>query len=82
MAAEDNVFDQEKLRLVHLTILAIEEPENSLSPFFLTRIMKQTRDIGGMGALRWSRRVIARASFARTNAEEVRYCRPSVDTLA
>ena len=49
MAAEDNVFDQEKLRLVHLTILAIEEPENSLSPFFLTRIMKQTRDIGGMG---------------------------------
>lgn len=29
-------------------MLAIEEPENSLSPFFLSRIMAQAREIGAL----------------------------------
>ena len=30
-----------------LTILAVEEPENSLSPFFLSRIVGQMLDLAG-----------------------------------
>lgn len=74
-AAEDSVFDQEKLRRVHLTILAIEEPENSLSPFYLSRIMKQARDIGGMNGAQVVVSSHSASILARTNAEEVRYCR-------
>jgi hypothetical protein len=47
LPADDSSFEQDKLRRVHLTILAIEEPENSLSPFFLSRIIKQARQIEG-----------------------------------
>src|SRR6266542_977451 len=45
---EKSAFDREKLRRVHLTLLAIEEPENSLSPFFLSRIVLQSREIGAL----------------------------------
>ncbi|MBO2029505.1 hypothetical protein J4734_21065 [Klebsiella pneumoniae] len=34
LPADDSSFEQDKLRRIHLTILAIEEPENSLSTFF------------------------------------------------
>ncbi len=44
--AHESCFDQEKLRRTSLTFLAIEEPENSLSPFFLSRIVAQAREIG------------------------------------
>ncbi len=44
LPADDSSFEQDKLRRIHLTILAIEEPENSLSTFFLSRIIKQARD--------------------------------------
>lgn len=49
---DESAFDQEKLRRAHLTLLAIEEPENSLSPFFLSRIMTQAREIGSCHRLR------------------------------
>jgi len=75
LTAENSVFDQEKLRRVHLTILAIEEPENSLSPFFLSRIMKQARDIGGMEGAQVVVSSHSASILGRTNAEEVRYCR-------
>jgi len=45
---KDAPFDQAKLRRVQLTFLAIEEPENNLSPFFLSRIMSLAEDIGAM----------------------------------
>src|SRR5208283_3698156 len=45
---EESSFDQEKLRRTSLTLLAIEEPENSLSPFFLSRIVAQAREIGAL----------------------------------
>lgn len=73
--AEDSVFDQERLRHVHLTILAIEEPENSLSPFFLSRIMKQAREIGALNGAQVVVSSHSASILSRTNAEEVRYCR-------
>ncbi|MDJ0387334.1 AAA family ATPase [Roseomonas sp. E05] len=79
-AAEDCAFDQEKLRRVHLTILAIEEPENSLSPFFLSRIMTQARGIGGMEGAQVVVSSHSASILARTEADEVRYCRLEEET--
>ncbi len=44
----ESSFEQDKLRRAYLTLLAIEEPENSLSPFFLSRIIAQAREIGAL----------------------------------
>lgn len=40
-------FDSEAVQLPPLTLLVVEEPENSLSPQFLSRIISQMLDIGG-----------------------------------
>lgn len=39
-------FDPESAYIPALTILAIEEPENSLSPYYLSRIICQLHDLG------------------------------------
>ena len=39
-------FDQEAALLPALTILAVEEPENNLSPFYLSRIIAQLLELG------------------------------------
>jgi putative ATP-dependent endonuclease of OLD family len=73
--AEESSFDQEKLRRTSLTFLAIEEPENSLSPFFLSRIVAQAREIG---ALSWAQVALSSHSpaiLSRIEPEEVRYFR-------
>ncbi|MBT1631647.1 ATP-dependent nuclease [Curtobacterium flaccumfaciens] len=40
-------FDPEAALLPALTLLAVEEPENNLSPFYLSRIIKQIIELGG-----------------------------------
>ena len=40
LAGEDKTFDPEKLRPPVFTLIALEEPENSLSPHYLGRIVK------------------------------------------
>ena len=75
LAAEDSPFDQEKLRRAHLTILAIEEPENSLSPFFLSRIMKQAREIGALDSAQVVLSSHSASILSRIEPEEVRYFR-------
>ena len=39
-------FDSDTVQLPSLTLLVVEEPENSLSPYFLSRIVSQMLDIG------------------------------------
>lgn len=73
--ADACAFDQEKLRRMSLTLLAIEEPENSLSPFFLSRIVKQARDIGSMSSAQVALSSHSPAILSRVNPEEVRYFR-------
>ncbi|MDN7126466.1 AAA family ATPase [Pseudidiomarina sp. 1APR75-33.1] len=73
--AENSLFEQDKLRRVHLTILAIEEPENSLSPFFLSRIIKQGRDIGALPSAQVVLSSHSPAILSRIEPEEVRYFR-------
>lgn len=75
LAAAESPFDQEKLRRTHLTILAIEEPENSLSPFFLSRISMQAREIGEMGTAQALISSHSASILTRIEAEEVRYFR-------
>ena len=75
LPADGSSFEQDKLRRVHLTILAIEEPENSLSPFFLSRIIKQAREIGGLPSAQVLLSSHSPAILSRIEPNEVRYHR-------
>lgn len=75
LAAADSPFDHEKLRRAHLTILAIEEPENSLSPFFLSRIMNQARDIAALDSAQVLISSHSASILSRIEPDEVRYFR-------
>ena len=68
-----HLFDQERLRRTYLTLLAIEEPENSLSPFFLSRIMTQARDIGSMPEAQVLVSSHSASILGRVEPEEVRH---------
>lgn len=73
--ADESSFDQEKLRRTSLTFLAIEEPENSLSPFFLSRIVAQAREIGALPSAQVALSSHSPAILSRIEPEEVRYFR-------
>ena len=77
---DESAFDQERLRRAHLTLLAIEEPENSLSPFFLSRIIEQARDIGALDTAQVLISSHSAAILSRITPEEVRYFRLNADT--
>jgi len=68
-------FDQEKLRRTSLTFLAIEEPENSLSPFFLSRIVMLAREIGDLTSAQVALSSHSPAILSRIEPKEVRYFR-------
>lgn len=74
-APMESVFDQERMHRAHLTLLAIEEPENSLSPFFLSRIIAQARDIGELESAQVLLSSHSAAILSRIEPEEVRYFR-------
>lgn len=68
-------FRDDTLRIPALTLFALEEPENHLSPYFLARIIRQVRsltDAGGAQAIVTSH---SPAVLSRINPPEVRYCR-------
>lgn len=68
-------FRDDNLRIPALTLFALEEPENHLSPYFLARIIRQVRsltDDGGAQAIVTSH---SPAVLSRVNPREVRYCR-------
>ena len=73
-------FDPDKLRRTYLTILAVEEPENSLSPFFLARIMSQARDIGGLDGAQVVVSSHSPSILGRVDPGEVRYARLAPET--
>lgn len=68
-------FRADELRIPALSIFAIEEPENHLSPYYLARIVQQVRSIivGDSGQAFITSH--APAVLSRMNPEEVRYCR-------
>jgi putative ATP-dependent endonuclease of OLD family len=68
-------FRPDELRIPALSIFAIEEPENHLSPYYLARIVQQVRSIiaGNTGQAFITSH--SPAVLSRVNPEEVRYCR-------
>lgn len=75
VAGEVEGFQDDQLRIPALTLFALEEPENHLSPFYLARIVRQVRTLteeGGAQAIVTSH---SPAVLSRVEPREVRYCR-------
>ncbi len=68
-------FEIDKLHHVYLTILAVEEPENCLSPFFLSRITRLSREIGILPTAQVILSSHSPVILSRIEATEVRYLR-------
>ena len=68
-------FDAEILRVPALSIFAIEEPENHLSPYYLARIVKQVRSIVGGDNAQALITSHAPSVLSRIEPQDVRYCR-------
>ncbi len=47
MKREDSNFDPEKMKLPIFSLIALEEPENHLSPHYLGRVIKLVKEYGG-----------------------------------
>lgn len=80
VAGEVEGFLDDQLRIPALTLFALEEPENHLSPYFLARIIRQVRSLtdgGGAQAIVTSH---SPAVLSRVNPREVRYCRSDPKT--
>lgn len=75
VAEEVDGFRADDLTIPALTIFALEEPENHLSPYYLARIVRQVRSLveeGGAQAILTSH---SPAVLSRVKPDEVRYCR-------
>lgn len=68
-------FREDTLRIPALTIFALEEPENHLSPFFLARIIRQVQSLTDAGAAQAIVTSHSPAVMSRIDPRDVRYCR-------
>lgn len=75
VAGDVEGFLDDHLRIPALTIFALEEPENHLSPYFLARIIRQVRSLTESGSAQALVTSHSPAVLSRINPREVRYCR-------
>jgi putative ATP-dependent endonuclease of the OLD family len=75
-------FRAEELRIPALSIFGIEEPENHLSPFYLSRIVTQVRSIVSGSAAQALITSHSPSVLSRIEPTEVRYCRCEPATRA
>ncbi|QSQ26598.1 AAA family ATPase [Pyxidicoccus parkwayensis] len=68
-------FNVEDLAIPALSIFAIEEPENHLSPYYLARIVHQVRSLVSDGVAQAIVTSHSPAVLSRIEPGEVRYCR-------
>lgn len=73
-------FQSDQFRIPALSIFALEEPENHLSPFFLARILRQIRSLTAEGSAQALVTSHSPSVLSRVNPEEVRYCRCDAKT--
>ena len=73
-------FHTDLLRIPALSIFAIEEPENHLSPFFLSRIVRQVRSLTEEGSAQAFVTSHSPAVLSRVRPNEVRHCRSDPKT--
>lgn len=81
-AISATAFETEKLHQTYLTILGIEEPENSLSPFFLSRIIREARKISSYPNAQIILSSHSPAILGRIEASEIRYVLKDKTTLS
>lgn len=68
-------FSDESLLIPDLTLLAIEEPENNLSPFYLSRILRQLIDVASRSNVQAVISSHSASSLSRIDPEHIRYFR-------
>jgi len=73
-------FTLDAARLPNLTLIAVEEPENSLAPFYLSRIVHQLHGLCESAATQAVISSHSAGALARVGAERVRYFRVDPDT--
>ncbi len=80
LSDEKSPFEPSLLKHVPLTLLLVEEPENSLSPFFLSRIMDLCEDISEMETAQVMLSSHSASILSRAEPETLRYCRLDPNT--
>ncbi|MGR2682596.1 ATP-dependent nuclease [Chromobacterium haemolyticum] len=75
LAEEDKSFDADKLRPPVFTLVAVEEPENSLSPHYLGRIINALNLMVGSGDAQALIATHAPSMLRRVAPEHIRYLR-------
>ncbi len=71
----DNSFDPDKLRPPVFTLVALEEPENSLSPHYLGRIVSSLKEMVGHGDAQALIATHAPSMLRRIEPDQIRYLR-------
>jgi putative ATP-dependent endonuclease of OLD family len=82
VAAKITGFRAEELRIPALSLFGIEEPENHLSPYYLSRIVAQVRSIVSGNAAQAVITSHSPSVLSRIEPTEVRYCRCDSDSRA
>lgn len=75
LAEEDDSFDADKLRPPVFTVVAVEEPENSLSPHYLGRIVNALNQMTSNGDAQALIATHAPSMLRRVAPERIRYLR-------
>lgn len=75
LADKDKSFDADKLRPPVFTVVAVEEPENSLSPHYLGRIVNTLNGMTGKGDAQALIATHAPSMLRRVAPERIRYLR-------
>jgi putative ATP-dependent endonuclease of OLD family len=75
LAKTSDAFDVDKLRPALFTLVAVEEPENSLSPHYLGRVVKALSDFSGHDDAQSMIATHAPSLLKRVPPENVRYLR-------
>lgn len=75
LAEDDDSFDADRLRPPVFTVVAVEEPENSLSPHYLGRIVNALNGMTGKGDAQALIATHAPSMLRRVAPERIRYLR-------
>lgn len=73
-------FRTDELTVPSLTLFAVEEPENHLAPYYLSRILQQIRSLVGSGSGQAFVSSHSPSVLSRVPPDDVRYCRRHSDT--
>ena len=75
VSGEAKGFRDDQLSIPALSIFALEEPENHLSPYYLARIIRQVRSLANTNRAQSILTSHSPAILSRIKPHEVRYCR-------